>query len=185
VADITTASAGLAGRDRVRADSDTGAGYRTFPARLPVLLTALGGGFVVLGSLGVSVRASAVTRLRDDPKTIQVFMGYSQSVGWILAGLGLALAVASLAWLGRGRLLKLAPVFLTVIVGALAAGRIVSFNDRAAQWADAARRAPTFIGYHAGPGWGAWCLLLGAILAAFGLLVGVLRELDLRKGLPG
>jgi hypothetical protein len=59
------------------------------------------------------------------------------------------------------------------------------FDDRTKAWGNAARSAPRYVGFHAGFGWGAWTLLVGAILAAFGVLVGVLRELDLRKGFEG
>jgi hypothetical protein len=185
VADITTARPGLAGRDRVRADSETGAGYRTFPSKLPVILTALGGGLIALGSLGASVRASAITRLREDPKTVRILMGSDSKAGWIVAAFGLALAVASFVWLRRSRLLKFGVTGLLVVTVALVAGRLRSFDDRAAMLAEQARRSPDFVGFHAGFGWGAWCMLIGAILAGFGLLIGVLRELDLRKGNAG
>ena len=182
MADTTQASSGLAGRDRVRADSVSGAGYRTFPARLPVLLTALGGVLVVLGALGSGLRASAITRVGDDPTTVRVLTGSGQRTGWVLAAIGVAVAVVSLAWRGRRRLTKLVAVAVAAVAAAAVALRLVSLNDRAALWAAEARRAPRFIGFHAGLGWGAWCLLAGAILAGFGVLVGVLRELDVRKG---
>ncbi len=185
MADITTAGPGLAGRDRVRAQSDAGASYRTFPIRLPAVLTALAGAFVVLGSLGASIRASAITQLHQDPQTVRVLMGASQSTGWAVAGFGAVLSLSALAWLGRRRLPKLAPIALTIVTASLVAGRLISFNDRAASWADAARRNPDFLGFHAGLGWGAWCALLGAIIAAFAVLIGLLREIDLRKGLAG
>jgi len=189
VADITSArpveNLGLAGRDRVRADSETGTGYRTFPSRIPVILTALGGGLVVLGSLGASVRASAIQRLNEDPNQVRVLMGYDGGIGWVLAGLGLALVVLSFAWLGRRPLTKLLVVAAVVVTGAIVTTRLLHFNDVAAGWAGAAISAPRFIGFHAGLGWGAWSLLAGAILAGFGMLVGILRELDFRKGFAG
>ena len=185
MADITSARPGLAGRDRVRADSESGAGYRTFPSRLPVVLTALGGGLVLLGSLGASIRASAVEQLRVDPHQVRVLIGYRLGTGWVLAGLGLALTVLSIAWLRRGAILKLIAAGLSIATGALVVSRLLHFNDIAAGWADEALRAPSFIGFHAGLAWGSWSMLVGAILAAFGLLVGVLRELDVRKGFGG
>jgi hypothetical protein len=189
VADITSATPGgnlgLAGRDRVRADSETGTGYRTFPSRIPVILTALGGGLVVLGSLGASVRASAIQRLNEDPQQVRVLMGHEGGIGWILAGLGLALMVLSFAWLGRRRVPKAMTMAVVIATGAIVASRLLHFNEVAAGWADAATSAPRFIGFHAGLGWGAWALLVGAILAGFGVLVGLLRELDVRKGFAG
>jgi len=185
VADITTARPGLAGRERVRADSDTGAGYRTFPARLPAVLTLLGGGFVVLGSLGTWLRASAIERLRDDPKTLQVLMGFGEDAGWALAAVGLLLALVSFVWLGRRRILRFGASAVAVVTGVVVAKKLIGLNGLAADWAVAARRSPNFVGFHAGLGWGAWCLLAGAILAGFGVLVGLLRELDLRRGFEG
>jgi len=182
VADATGVSPGLTGRDRVRAQSDAGTSYRTFPARLPVALTALGGSFVVLGSLGAAVRASAITSIHADPKTVRVLMGFSQAAGWVVAAFGVALVATSLAWMSRRRLFASVPLALIGVTAALVAGRLVSFNDRAAAWADAIRRHPSFLGFHAGLGWGAWCLLTGAVLAGFGALVGILREIDLRRG---
>jgi hypothetical protein len=189
VADITSASpsgnVGLAGRDRVRADNETGTRYRTFPSRLPVILTALGGGLILLGSLGASVRASAIQRLREDPHQVRVLMGFDERAGWVLAAFGIGLVVLSFAWLGRRATLKAAAALLTIATGLLVASRLIHFNDVAAEWADTALRAPRFIGFHAGLGWGSWSLLAGAILAGFGALVGVLRQLDLRKGFAG
>jgi hypothetical protein len=185
VADITSARPGLAGRDRVRADNETGTGYRTFPSRVPVVLSALGGGLVLLGSLGASVRASAIQRLNEDPHQVRVLTGYKESIGLVLAGLGVALVVLSFAWLGRRLALKAIAGGAAIATGGIVAARLLHFNDVAAGWADAAKSAPRFIGFHAGLGWGAWSLLAGAILAAFGVLVGVLRELDVRKGFAG
>ena len=183
MADITTARPGLAGRERVRADSETtGAGYRTFPSKSPVILTALGGGFIALGSLGASIRASAITHVNEDPKTVRVLMGTDSRAGWLVAVLGVLLIGGAFIWLRRNLLMKVGLAGLYVVTAALVAGRLQTFDARAAQWADAARRSPDFVGYHAGFGWGAWTLLIGAILAGFGLLVGALREIDLRKG---
>ena len=189
VADITTARPtdrpGLAGRERVRADSVSGTAYRTFPARLPVILSVLGGGLVALGSLGASVRASAIERTNTDPTTVRSLFGYKQGANWMLLILGLALAVVAFAWLSRSTMLRLALVGVSAAVIALTALRLASFNSIAADWATEARKAPDFIGFHAGLGWGAWTMLAGAILAGFGLLVGALRALDLRRGLAG
>ena len=182
MADITTARPGLAGRDRVRADSASGAGYRTFPSRLPVVLTALGGGLIALGSLGASVRASAVARLNDDPKTVRLIMGYHAKAAWVVAGLAVLLTASALVWLRRSLTLKLAAIAVAVVTGALVAGRLQSFDDRAAILAETARRSPDFVGFHAGFGWGAWCMLVGIIFAGFGLMIGLLRELDVRRG---
>jgi hypothetical protein len=185
VADMTHARPGLTGRERVRADGDTGAGYRTFSARLPVVLTAFGGGFVALGALGAAVRASAILRAGDDPRAVRTLMGYHSTSGRVLAVAGLVLGLSAIGWRREGRIIK---VLATAVAGATAAFvavRLTHFNDVASAWATRARHAPSFIGFHAGLGWGAWCMLVGAILAGFGVLVGVLRAIDLRKGIPG
>jgi len=182
VADIAQARPGLGGRERVRAESNEGARYRTFPARLPTLLTATGGLFVAAGALGAALRASALLRSGADPITVRTLMGFRTATGWVIAVTGVLLAVSAFTWLRRSRIAKLLPLAISAGVAAVVAVRLVALNDRAATWATQARRAPRFIGFHAGLGWGAWALLAGAIFAGFGVLVGVLREIDLRKG---
>ena len=184
MADITQARPGFAGRERVRADSTEGAGYRTFSARVPLLLTAAGGLLVVMGALGAALRASALLRAGADPITVRTFMGFSSEAGWVIAAGGLVLALSSLAWVRRSRIAKLITLALSAGAGIVVALRLVSLNDRAAVWATDAKTIHRYVGFHAGLGWGAWALLAGAILAGFGMLVGVLREIDLRKGYP-
>src|SRR5688572_17277952 len=72
VADVTTAGPKLAGRERVRADQAAGAEYRTFPARVPAVLSMIAGAFGALGALGAGVRASAVATARDEPRQVGV-----------------------------------------------------------------------------------------------------------------
>ena len=50
--------------------------------------------------------------------------------------------------------------------------------------ADAARSNPSFQVFNASFGWGAWLMVLGMVLVLLGLLVGLLREIDLRRGKP-
>ena len=112
-------------------------------------------------------------------------MGYRQTGGWVLAVLALVLVAASFAWTTRRATLKLAATAVAIGVCALTLVRLSSFDSRAKELANVARRSPSFIGFHAGFGWGAWCMLLGAILAAFGVIVGALRALDVRTGIEG
>lgn len=188
MADVTTARpgprVGSTRRERVRADGASGT-YRTFPARLPAMLTALAGGFIMLGALGAAVRATAVVESSDDPRPVGAWLGYRQGMGWVLFVLGVALVAASLAWIGRRRMLRLGAFALAGVSIALIATRLLAFDDRARSMAAVASRTPRYVGFHAGFGWGAWLLLAGAILAGFGLLTGLLRELDLRKGIDG
>lgn len=185
MADVTTAGPGLAGRERVRANQAAGAVYRTFPARLPAVLCMLAGVSGVLGALGAGVRASAVATAREEPKQVGVLMGHSDVTGWVLAVLAVLLGLSAIAWLGRRKGLKLGAAGAAIAFVVLAGLRLGSLDRRGALWAEAAQRQPNFVGYHAGFGWGAWLLLIAAILATFALLVAALRAFDLRKGLPG
>jgi hypothetical protein len=168
---------------RVRAERGTG--YRTFPARLPASLAAAAGALVSVGALGAALRATALTDPREDPRQVAVLMGYRQGAGRLLSILGALLACSALAWLGRRALPKLAAAALALLVAILAARWLGHLDALAARWADAARARPAFLGYHAGLGWGAWLVLLGAIVAGFAVLVGGLRALDLRRGFDG
>lgn len=196
MAEVTTARRSFVRRKRVRAE--TGAeqagrarahapaeGYRTFPARLAPLLTLIGGGLVALGALEPGVRASGAIDTHEDPRQVGVLMGTSQAAGWVLAALGVALGVLAMVWLGRRLLMKLAASALVALIAGLTVGRLVSFERVSEDWASAASDTHRYVAYHAGLGWGAWFLLLGVIVAAFGVLVGVLREMDLRKGVAG
>ena len=192
MADVTTAGPGqtlgpdieTGRRKRVRAEGASGT-YRTFPARVPAMLTALAGGFIMLGSLGAGVRATAIAEARDDPKQVAALLGYKQGLGWTLFVLGALLVASSVAWLGRRRIMKIGALAVTGVTIALIVARLLSFDDRARTMAELARRTPRYVGFHAGFGWGAWLLMAGAILAGFGVLVALLRELDLRKGIEG
>lgn len=185
MADVTTAGPKLAGRERVRADRTAGAGYRTFPARLPAVLSMIAGTFGVLGALGAGVRASSVATTQDEPRQVAVLMGHRDGMGWVIAVLAVLLGLSAIAWLGRRKVLKLGAAGVALAFGVLAGVRLDFFDRRAGELAEAAQRQPDFAGYHAGLGWGAWMLLAAAIVAAFALLVATLRSLDLRKGLPG
>lgn len=186
MADVTAAGPRkrLGRREWVRAEGARGT-YRTFPARLPAMLTALAGGFIMLGSLGTTVRATAIVEARDEPRQVAASFGYNQSLGWLLFALGAALVAGSLIWLGRRRTLKVVALALTGVTVAVVVSRLLAFDERARVWAEAARATPRYVGFHAGFGWGAWMLMAGAILAGFGVLVGLLREIDLRKGIEG
>ena len=58
-------------------------------------------------------------------------------------------------------------------------------DQDAAALAQQAREQIDFVAFHAGYGWGAWCMLTGAILALLGSTAGTLREMDVRKGIGG
>lgn len=185
VADVTTTGPGLADRERVREEHTAGVEYRTFPARLPAVLSIVAGALGVLGALGAGVRATAVETPRDEPLQVGVLMGYRSATGWILAALAALLGIGAFAWLGGRKLPKLAASAVAVAFAILTAARLSFFDRRAAEMAEVARQQPDFAGYHAGLGWGGWMLLAAAIAAGFAVIVGVLRSLDLRRGIPG
>ena len=62
--------------------------------------------------------------------------------------------------------------------------RIITLDSRSAGIAEAAKQNPNFLAYDAGFAWGAWCILLGLVLVFLGLAVGLLRVIDVRRGLP-
>jgi hypothetical protein len=182
VADVTTAGPGLAGRERVRADQAAGTEYRTFPARVPAVLSMIAGIFGALGALGAGVRASAVASLREEPHQVGVLMGSEDGTGWVLAVLAVLVALSAVAWAGRRKTLKLGAAGVAIVFAVLTGLRISFFDRRAAEWAGAALQKPDFAGYHAGLGWGAWLLLAAAVVAVLAILVAALRAFDLRKG---
>ncbi len=159
--------------------------YRTLPARLPTMLAAIGGFLAVIGGLGAGLRASEMISARELPREVAVLMGYRHAGGWAVAVLGLAGAIAGIAWLGRRGVPKLFAAACAAALTALAIRRLAALDDTATRWAELARRAGKVGAYHAGLGWGAWLLLAGAILTGLSLVSGGLRQADLRRGISG
>jgi hypothetical protein len=159
--------------------------YRTFPARIPTSLAVTGGALSALGALGTAIRATRVPAVREAAVQAGVTMGYRDAAGWVIAVLAIELIVLALMWRRGARVLKIAAAGVALASIVLSALRISNLSDRAGAIAASRFRAPQgFVAYHVGLGWGAWVLALGTMLVGFALLVGVLRELDLRKGLP-
>lgn len=159
--------------------------YRTFPARVPVSLAITGGTLSALGALGTAIRATRVPAVRDAAVQAGVTMGYRDAAGWVIAVLAVELIVLALMWRRAVPLLKIAAAGVAVATIVLSVLRIANLSERATAIAASRVRAPQgFVAYHVGLGWGSWVLALGAMLVGFALLVGLLRELDLRKGLP-
>lgn len=187
---VPGAEAGTAAADAPGAEAGTTTSYRTFSPRAARSLTALGGGLAAVGALGVAIRATE-QRLgeRGSPEQVEAVLGSSEPAGWALATLGALLVAASIVWVRPGVASKLVAALAGVAAGGLGAWRLTALDARAQEMAAAAREriVATIDGgtlaYHAGLGWGAWLLALGATMAALGAIVGALRLLDLRRGI--
>lgn len=159
--------------------------YRTLSRKLPTSLTALGGALALLGGLGAWARATELAPEALAPEEVRVAMGYTEPVGVWIAVAGGAAIVASLVWLTRRLLPKLVPVALSATTIGLVATRLPEIDATARGWAVEARQGSVeFVSFHAGFGWGAWFMLAAAVTLALGIIAGVLRELDLRRGIP-
>lgn len=160
--------------------------YRTFSPKLAPSLTALGGVLALIGGLGTWLRATKVVTEGLAAEEVEVVMGYEDPAGVAIAALGGACIVLSLVWaMRRWPLLKLLPLACAGVAIGLAAWKLPLLDDRVAVMAREAREGTLdFVSYHAGFGWGSWCLVAACVLLALGAVVGLLRELDLRKGIP-
>ena len=156
--------------------------YRSFSPRLGPALLAAGGTLGALGALGSWIRATRLVTEGGFPEHVTVVRGVSGG-GWLIAVLGVLVVAAALAWRRRWLREPLQIVVLSSLAFvALAAARVWSIDREARAVAAAARSRADFASYHASFGWGAWLLLVGALLAGLGLVLGLLRELDARTG---
>ncbi len=159
------------------------AGYKTFSRKLAPGLIALSGALSIAGALGAWIRTSQVTSEGLPEEQVGAVMGHEADWGRAIALVAAVATVSSIVWLWRNVWLKLASVLASVAVIALAAWRLPIINDAAAGLAYQARTGEIdFISFHAGFGWGAWCLIVGAVGLFLGISVGILRELDIRRG---
>jgi hypothetical protein len=158
--------------------------YRTFPAHLAPILIGSGAALAAIGALGAWIRAVELKTEGLAPAQVGVVWGFNEPSGRaiaIFAGVTLVIAAVTsftdflpkLAAVGAGALL----------FGSLLA-RLLTLNSRADEIATAARANPNFLSFNAGFAWGAWLLMLAMVLVFLGLIVGVLRAIDLRRGLP-
>ncbi|HWC13854.1 MAG TPA: hypothetical protein VG929_04595 [Actinomycetota bacterium] len=146
----------------------------------------MGGALAVMGGLGTWIR---VERLEDEyvgPERVATFMGYAQPAGVIIAALGAVGLVVALLWLSPRLLPKVIPVAAALAAVALIVSRLVALVDQSEGIAAEARQSSDlqFVSFHASLGWGAWTLVVAAVLLALGVGAGVLRELDRRRGFP-
>jgi len=157
-------------------------GYQPFSKKLAPSLVALGGLLSLGGALGVWIRTSQVVAEGLQEEQVAAVMGYEADWGRLIAVVAGIATVSAVAWLTRILLLKLVSIALSIAVIVLSAIRLPVINDQAAGLAYQARTGEIdFISFHAGFGWGAWSLIIGAVALFLGITTGVLRELDVRR----
>lgn len=183
---------GVIGTRRRRSQAESTAvpssatGYRTLSKKLAPSLVSIGGVLAIAGGLGTWIRTSNVKAEGLAEEQVRAVMGYEADWGRVIAGVGALAAISGVAWLRRGLLFKLASVLLSLGVVALATWRLPMLERAAAQLALEARTGPIdFVTFHAGLGWGAWLLIVAGLMLFLGVTAGLLRELDVRKGIGG
>lgn len=147
----------------------------------------LGGALTILGGLGTWIRTVQYTvSIGRSAKEGPAVMGHSDLGGWAIAAVGLLALVSAAAWTMKGLLPKLVPVLTALGVAAVAAWRLPILNDHVAAMIEDARRSVGVTGfYHVGFGWGAWLLFAAPFVLIVGVVAGILRDVDQRKGLAG
>jgi hypothetical protein len=160
------------------------AAYRTFSPRLAPALIAAGGVLAIIGGLGVWIQAVKVTQTGSVQHAGSI-VGAGRPWGWVIASLGAAAILSSLLRLRRWQWLPIAAQSIAVAAVVCIALRIgaVSREGSAMAFRAGARAGTTFAAYHAGFGWAAWIMTLAAVVLGLGGVVGLLRWIDVRKGL--
>ena len=158
--------------------------YRTFSRKLAPGLTAIGGALALAGGLGTWVRATKLVSEGLAAEQTAITMGYEKWPGIAIAVLGGLALLASVTWLMSLLIIKMLPVVYSVAIVALVVWQMPLIDDQAAALAADAQNELDFIMFHAGYGWGVWCMLAGAVLLLLGTTAGILREIDVRRGIP-
>jgi len=163
--------------------------YKTFSPKLPPALTAFGGLLAIGGGLGAWVRATRVQTEGLAPEQVAVSMGYNDPEGLTIAVFGGVALITALLWLRRKPLfgflpafaVKLVPVLASVAVIGLAIWQLPLIDQQAQALAADAIQDASFTAFHAGLGWGAWLMIVASVLLFLGIVIGILREFDLRS----
>jgi len=161
-------------------------GYKPFSNKLAPGLIGLGGLLSMSGALGAWIRTSQVAAEGLQEQQVGAVMGYEADWGRLIAVVAGVAAISAVVWLMHNLLLKIASVALCIAAIVLTVIRLPVINDQAAGLAYQARTGEIdFVSFHAGFGWGAWCLIVGATALFLGITAGVLRELDVRRESAG
>lgn len=168
----------------VDAEAAAPTAYRTFSRKLAPGLTAVGGALALVGGLGTWVRATKLVSEGIPAEQAAVTMGYEDWPGIAIAILGGLALLASVTWLMSLLIVKVVPVAYSIAITALLIWQMPLIDERAATLAADAQQELDFITFHAGYGWGVWCMLAGAIVLLLGTTAGILREIDVRRGTP-
>lgn len=162
------------------------AGYKPFSRKLAPGLIAVSGAVSVAGALGAWIRTSQVQAEGLPEAQVRAVMGHEADWGRAIALVAALATVSALVWLRRNIWLKAASVILGAAVIGLATWRLPIISEQAAGLARQARSGEIdFVTFHAGFGWGAWFLVVGAVGLFLGISAGILRELDIRRGIEG
>jgi hypothetical protein len=163
--------------------------YKTFSPKLAPGLTAMGGALAIIGGLGAWVRATEVETEGIAARQVAVQMGYNDPEGVTIAVFGVIAIVTALLWVRRRPVFKAVPAFVVKLIPlasavgiiALAGWQLPLMDQQAQALATQAIEEANFVNFHAGLGWGAWCLVVAGIVLFLGAVIGILRELDLRR----
>jgi hypothetical protein len=158
--------------------------YKTFSPRLAPTLSMFGGLLAIAGGLGVWVRALEMTPAGTQVRTGSI-TGFNHAWGWVIAVLGVVAIAVATRWNDRRVWRAAAPIAVAAALATLIGLRLSWAGDVAGRLAFGAgtHAGSAFTTYHAGFGWGAWLLALAAVASVLGVAAGVMRALDVRRGL--
>jgi hypothetical protein len=156
--------------------------YRTFPRKIPVVLVSTGGVFAFVGGLGAWIRAVEVKSEGLAPRLLGTLWGYAQPAGRAIAILAAVAVFIAVVGYFTSFLPKFSLEAASLVLFVVLLARLITLNSKSSDLAAAAKQDPSFLSYNAGFAWGAWLMLLGLVFVFLGLVVGALRELDLKRG---
>jgi len=176
-------------RDRAAGDVEqtelSPTAYKTLSRNIPTALTAIGGALALLGGVGAWARATELAPGGLTAEEVRVLMGHTDPEGIAIAILGGVAFVGSVAWLGHRLVLKLVPALASLALIGLIVRELPAVNELARTWvAEASEGTLEFESFHSGFGWGAWLLIFSAVALVVAVMAGILREVDLRRGMP-